>query len=60
MDREGLSLYVSESYQAKQALTVEGYLGHGQLIPWMADFSRANLDQSVGRGSKNKKTFCLS
>ncbi len=29
--------------------------GHGQLIPWMADFSWANLDQSVGRGSKNKK-----
>ncbi len=26
----------------------------------MADFSRANLDQSVGRGSKNKKKICLS
>ncbi len=35
-------------------------LGDGQLILWMADFLRANLDQSVGRGSKNKIKFCLS
>ena len=26
-----------------------GTLGHGRLIPWMADFSRALFIQSVGR-----------
>ncbi len=31
------------------------HLGLGQLIPWIADFSQANLVQSVGRGRKKKK-----
>ncbi len=31
---------------------------HSRLIPWMADFSRANFVQSVGRDVKIKIKFC--
>ncbi len=57
-------LIIQDDYESmcrKSQLYVWAALGHGQLIPWMADFSRANLVQSVGRGSKNKKkSACLN
>ena len=40
--------YLRRGIERKRDLCVVS-LGHGQLIPWMADFSQGNLVQSVGR-----------